>query len=147
MLYFPLALYPTRRSLPARFAAALPMPTVFVISREWMFRAGLRAELRERGMEALGMETVDDAARAVAQGTMPTLIVWDAADEPPAPADAPPRGLDPLGVLARGVPLVVIASRLLEQPLPQQAVAVLYRPVSIGQVVECVLKILEGQPA
>ena len=41
------------------------MPTVFVIAQDWQLRTSVRAELREQGVEALGMERVDDAAQAI----------------------------------------------------------------------------------
>ena len=41
------------------------MPVVFVVARDWTLRMGVRAELRELGIEALGMESAEDAGRAL----------------------------------------------------------------------------------
>jgi len=51
------------------------MPVVFVVASDWTLRSAIRAELRELGIEALGVETADDVGRAVAAGEMPALIV------------------------------------------------------------------------
>ena len=45
-----------------------PMPTVFIIGKDWKLRSLVRAELREHGIEALGMETPQEAAQAVEIG-------------------------------------------------------------------------------
>lgn len=111
------------------------MPVVFVVARNWMLRAGVRAELRERGIEALGMESSEDVGKALAEGTTPSAIVLDATEETPEnPA---------FQQLARLVPVVLIASRTLKSP-PFPAAAVLNRPVRIGDVVACVCRILQG---
>ncbi len=108
---------------------------VFVVARDWMLRSGVRAELRERGIEALGMESSDDVGKALAEGTGPTAIVLDATEDTP--------GNPVLRELARRVPVVLIASRTLK-PLPFPAAVVLNRPVRIGDVVACVCRILQG---
>jgi hypothetical protein len=111
------------------------MPVVFVVARDWMLRAGVRAELRERGIEALGMESSDDVGRALAEGTVPSAIVLDASDGAPEnPA---------FQQVAQRVPVVLIASRTL-RPLPFPAAAVLNRPIRIGDVVASVCRILQG---
>ena len=115
------------------------MPTVFIIAQDWMLRAGVRAELRELGVEALGMESADDAGRALARGTMPDAVVLDA-----EAAAAVPQAL---AALARQVPMLVIASHAVDAPQMASAAAVLYRPVSVGEVVARVRQLLEGQPA
>lgn len=109
-------------------------------------RTCLRAELRERGVEALGMETADDAGRAVAGGTIPDAIVWDTAGAPPRSAEAA-RGVDPLAVLCRRVPLVLICSCMEEAPMPAGCAAVFHRPVRVKEIVQRVQQILEGQAA
>jgi hypothetical protein len=96
----------------------------------------VRAELREHGIEALGMESAEDAGRALASGTMPAAIVLEAAAEI--------LGNDAMQTLLRRVPSVLVASRTDAIPLPaasadadsNKIVAVLYRPVRIGEVVE-----------
>lgn len=116
------------------------MPLVFIIAEDWTLRIAVRAELREAGIEALGMERVADAARAIAEGTMPTVIVLEA------------RTLDAAGpALPRHIPRVVVASHT-ERPEAWEAVkegaaAVLYRPVSVAEIVAQVKQLLQGQPA
>lgn len=116
------------------------MPTVFVIARDWMLRSGVRAELRERGVEALGMESVADAERAIAGGTMPAAVVVDA-------DDAPAAGVNALDAIARRAPMLVIASRMAAGAAPPNAADVLARPITVGEIVARVLKLLEGTPA
>ncbi len=102
------------------------MPTVFVIARDWTLRTSVRAELRERGVDALGMESVDDAGRAVAGGQMPAVIVMEAMPE----VASDPAILQ----LVERVPTIVIASRTESVKLPAVD-TVLYRPVRIGEIV------------
>jgi len=112
------------------------MPTVFIISPDWNLRALVRAELREAGVEALGMESADDAARELAAGRQPSVVVLD--------GELAPAGLHNL---ARSVPVVIVASRVEpSRPLPS-AVAVLYRPVSVKDVVAQVHLALQGHAA
>jgi len=115
------------------------MLTVFIVAQDWMLRAGVRAELREKGIEALGMETVDDAARAIAAGQMPAAVVLEAAAES---ADD-----SAVSELARRVPILVIASGIRPAEIPAASAAVLYRPVRVGDIVARVLELLKGLPA
>lgn len=115
------------------------MPAVFVIATDWKLRAAVRAELRERGIDALGMDSAEDAGRALAGGAMPAVVVLE--------ANAELAG-DPAiqGLVAR-VPTVLVASRTETVPLPRVA-AVFYRPVRIGEIVEKVSELLaRGQSA
>lgn len=109
------------------------MPVVFVIARDWALRAGVRAELREHGIDALGMETAAEAGRVIATGQMPAALVLEAlaefADDPAV------RNL-----VAR-VPAVLIASRIETVPLPPVD-TVFYRPVRIDEIVARVREIL-----
>jgi DNA-binding response OmpR family regulator len=113
------------------------MPTVFVIGDDWHLRANVRAELREQGIEALGMETLDAAEQALAQGSVPDAIV----------ADASSGRIDGtrLAALARHAPLIVVATRTAAAPASDSAAAILWRPVSVGEVVEQILHFLKGQ--
>jgi DNA-binding response OmpR family regulator len=113
------------------------MPTVFVIGEDWHLRANVRAELRNQGIEALGMETLDDAAQALARGAVPDAIVLDASCRPIADAK--------LAEFARHAPLIVVASRTAAAPALDAAAAVLWRPVRVGEVVEKVRELLKGQ--
>jgi hypothetical protein len=122
------------------------MPTVFVIGRDWKFRTAVRAELRERGIEALGMESAEDAAQA-AVGTTPDAMVWDTTEDPPRSSPQDEHSAAGLALLARHAPLVVIASRMDPGAAPANAAAVLHRPVRVGEVVDRVLGLLAGQAA
>ena len=115
------------------------MPTVFVIGEDWQLRANVRAELRDRGVEALGMESLDEAARALAQGTVPTAVVFDATT-----GDVSRPTLESL---ARRVPVIVVASRTQAAPIPESAAAVLWRPVRVAEIVAKVEEVLKGLAA
>jgi DNA-binding response OmpR family regulator len=118
------------------------MPTVFVISKDWTLRVTVRAELLHAGVEALGMESVDDAARVLAQGKTPSAVVLDAVRE-----DAAPSTRAALANLAKRVPVVVVASRTESVPPLEGAVALLYRPVRVDEIVARVKQLLKGQAA
>lgn len=115
------------------------MPSVFVVGADWNLRGGVRAELRERGVEALGMECLEDAATTIATGTVPAAIVVD--------AECLDAGTSALEAIARRLPIVVIASRAVEPPALPAAATVLYRPVSVGEIVNRVIELLQGQAA
>ena len=115
------------------------MPTVFVIGEDWQLRASVRAELRERGVEALGMESLDDAARALAEGTVPAAVVFDAT------TDNPSRLI--LENLAQRVPVIVVASRTRATAVTDSAAVVLWRPVRVEEIVAKVEEALKGLAA
>jgi DNA-binding response OmpR family regulator len=102
------------------------MPVVFVIARDWTLRAGVRAELRERGIEALGMDAPADAGRAIAGGQLPAVVVLEALAEL----------AENLAIqrLVEHVPTILIASRTETVPLPPVD-TVFYRPVSVSEIV------------
>ena len=96
-------------------------------------RTAVRAELREIGIVALGMDSADDAGRAIASGGLPNVIVLEAT----AGLLAEPRIKD----LVQRVPTVLIASRTATVPLPEGA-TILYRPVRIAEIVARVRDLL-----
>jgi DNA-binding response OmpR family regulator len=115
------------------------MPVVFVIATDWKLRAAVRAELRERGIDALGMDSAEDAGRGLAGGAMPGVVVLE--------ANAELAGDPAIQRLVARVPTVLVASRTETVALPRVA-AVLYRPVRIGEIVEKVSELLaRGQAA
>lgn len=120
------------------------MPVVFVIAEEWRLRAAVRAELRERGIKALGMETLDDAGRVIAAGEAPSVIVLDAAA---LNANASATSAAPLRTLLRHVPTVLIASRTISNAPALDGLfrKVLFRPVQVSEIVAAVLDLLKGQ--
>jgi hypothetical protein len=115
------------------------MPLVFIIAHDWQLRAGLRAELRERAIDALGMDSPADAGRSFAEGQIPALVVLEAtADFAADPA---------IQSLVKRVPTILIASRTETVQLPPAA-TVFYRPVTIGEITTRVLELLKtGHPA
>jgi DNA-binding response OmpR family regulator len=101
------------------------MPVVFVLARDWTLRTGVRAELRERGVEALGMDSPADASRAIASGQLPAVVVLEAIPE--LAGDAA------IQKLVERAPTILIASRTETVPLPAVD-TVFYRPVRIGEI-------------
>src|SRR5580704_1614759 len=109
------------------------MAIVYVVATDWKLRTAVRAELRERVIDALGMESADDVGRALARGEMPSAVVLEATAE--LAGDSAIQGL------VTRVPTVLVASRVETVPLPKVA-AVFYKPVRIGEIVEKVNEIL-----
>ena len=109
------------------------MPVVYVIAQDWTMRTAVRAELREIGIEALGMDSADDADRAIASGGLPNVVVLE--------ANAELLGDPRIQNLVEHVPAVLIASRTVKVSLPDTAV-ILYRPVLIAEIVASVNELL-----
>lgn len=121
------------------------MAIVFVIARDWTLRTAVRAELRELGIDALGMESAEDAGRALAAGQMPAAIVVESTEEI--------AGDEAVQKLLERVPAILIASRT--ETLPRifrysesttggpKFAAIFYRPVRIAEIVERVRELLE----
>jgi hypothetical protein len=109
------------------------MPVVFVIAPDWTMRTAVRAELRELGIEALGMDSADDASRAIASGGLPSVVVLEATAE----LLGDPR----IQSLVQRAPTVLIAPRTVRVSIPDTA-AVLYRPVRIAEIVARVSELL-----
>ena len=121
------------------------MAIVFVIARDWTLRTSLRAELRELGIDALGMESAEDVGRAIAAGQMPVAMVLEGTAE--IAGDAA------IQRLVERVPTILIASRTETLPYPAARpenpasgrgfAAVFYRPVRIAEIVARVRELLE----
>lgn len=110
------------------------MQDVFVIARDWKLRALVRAELREKGVGALGMEDAAEAGSLIASGIVPSAVVLEAS-----------KKIEPgLDMLARRVPFVVVASAAESRAWPRAA-KLLRRPVRVGEVVAAVLEILQSR--
>lgn len=109
------------------------MPVVFVIAQDWALRANVRTQLRELGIEALGMESPEDAGRALAEGQMPSAVVLE--------ATAGIADQQSIRELVQRVPTVLVASRTETLDLPAVA-DVVYRPVRVGEIVDKVRRIL-----
>jgi DNA-binding response OmpR family regulator len=111
---------------------------VYVIAPDWTMRTAVRAELREMGIEALGMDSAEDAGRAMASGTLPNVVVLEATEEF--------LGDIRIQNLVRRFPAVMIASRTVKVSLPDTA-DVLYRPVRIAEIVARVTELLARDAA
>lgn len=111
------------------------MSAVFVIAQDWTLRTAVRAELLEKGIDALGMESGDDLPRTLKASELPCAVVLEAIAEL---LDNPA-----IQNLLRRVPVVLIASHTLTVPLPDAQV-ILYRPLRIGEIVDRVIELLEG---
>jgi DNA-binding response OmpR family regulator len=110
------------------------MPVVFVIACDWTLRSSVRAELRELGIDALGMESAEAVGRALASGQVPAVIVIEATAEI---ADKPA-----IRALVERAPTILVASRTETVPLPPAA-AVFYRPFLIADIVARVQELLQ----
>jgi DNA-binding response OmpR family regulator len=109
------------------------MPVVYVIARDWTLRTAVRAELRETGIDALGMQSPEDVGRVIASGAVPAVVVLEAVAK---------LASDPaIQKLVERIPTVLIASRTETVSLPAVA-AVLYRPVRIADVIARVRELL-----
>ena len=114
---------------------AAEMPVVFIVSGDWDLRGAVRAELREAGIEALGLETVEDMARVIAGGIAPSLVVLDGAQLHNQEIR------QSLKHLSSRLPVVVIDSRLDPAP-PLPGATTMLRPVQIREIVARVLAML-----
>jgi DNA-binding response OmpR family regulator len=118
------------------------MTCVLVVGRDWQFRALLRAQLIEEGLEADAYETVR-AALASLEGTdlLPAMLVVDLF----ASAD-PATEIEQLATWTSQIPIWVIAGRNLisEKRLKGRGFEViLFRPVDMGELVEQIKQRLE----
>ena len=113
------------------------MPVVFIVSGEWDLRGAVRAELREAGIEALGMETVEDMARVIASGVVPSLVVLDGAQLHKRETREAVRNL------GSRVPVLVIDSRLNPAP-PLPGATTILRPVQVKEIVARIFAMLSS---
>jgi hypothetical protein len=110
----------------------MEMPVVFVISPDWTLRAMVRAELREAGIEALGMEDIRDMVEAVYRGVRPSVIVIDGVElEKPVMRET-------VDDMSRSIPILVVDSRVTPAPVLPFA-EVLPRPIRVQDIVLRVL--------
>ena len=111
---------------------------VFIVSGEWDLRGAVRAELREAGIDALGLESVEDMARTIASGVAPSLVVLDGAQLHKT------ETREALQNLASRVPILVIDSRVSPAP-PLPGAHTIPRPVQVKEIVARVLAILSSR--
>ena len=112
-------------------------PQVLVISNEQWPRALLRAELEQAGYDAVGAETVSEAMhQSIADPERPVQLV--VVDSGIASAEA--EAMAQLRRRYPGVPFVVIQRAGPAPPGPWTAS--LHRPVTIGDIVAAVRKLI-----
>jgi hypothetical protein len=124
--------------------SGVKMAIVFVIARDWKLRTAVRAELRELGIDALGMESAEDVGRAVAAGQIPAVVVLEGTAEI--------AGDTAIQKLIERAPTILIASRTENLPRSPAVAgdveggrgfaAVYYRPVRIVEIVGRVRELL-----
>ncbi|MGA8234164.1 MAG: hypothetical protein WB795_21995 [Candidatus Acidiferrales bacterium] len=123
------------------------MPIVLVISDNWMLRTGVRAELRERGIEAMGIESPRDALGRIDAGAHPAVLVIDAGTAAGSGRAAGPDGGAEDAAIGRllgsGVPAILISSRTVTSP-PWKPAVLLPRPVRVDEITAAVLRLLKG---
>jgi hypothetical protein len=109
-----------------------PMPIVFVISPDWTLRTNVRAQLREVGIMALGMQATDDLEEVLMRGVVPSSIVFDIAEL------ENPKARRMLETLAQDV-AVLVAGASANPALSFPGREVLCRPVQVQDVVSRVV--------
>ena len=108
------------------------MPVVFVISSDCTLRTMVRAELREAGIMALGMQETGDLEEVLIRGIVPSSIVLDGVEL------EDPKAQNTLGTLAQNVAVLVVDSAI-RPARPLAGTEVLHRPVQVRDVVSRVL--------
>lgn len=112
---------------------------IWIVGAEHWPRALLRAELIERGLDATGFETVEDAIRQLrltGAERRPALLVLDWRDQI---MDERTSEL----LFAAGVPVLVVADLAHPDGGPAgPVVEVLHRPLTIGEVATAVEQLL-----
>ena len=110
-------------------------PVVWIIDVEQWPRALLRAELIERGFDAVGWVTVRDAVESLPE-RFPQAIVVDLRGQPLPLVERLPT---------LGVPVLIVARVPESNDLPDgEWAAVLRRPVSIGEIADRVATVVRG---
>jgi len=119
------------------------MTQVLVVEEDWQFRALLRAQLIEEGLEVEAYETVRTALATLEEtDLLPAMLVADL-----FASDDPSTNLEQLATWASQIPIWIIAGRNLmaEKRLKGRGFEViLFRPVDMGELVEQIKHRLEG---
>jgi hypothetical protein len=116
-------------------------PRIWIVNEAHWPRAYLRAELIERGYDAVGFETLGDVVLmlALARAPRPTLLILDLHGQQ---LDDSRRA----ALLREGIPiLAVVGAARSEDDLPQPPVTVLRRPLTIGAIADAAERIA-GRP-
>ncbi len=120
--------------------SASKMPVVFIVSSEWDLRGAIRAELREAGIDALGIESVANMAATIAGGVAPSLVVLDGSEL------HDPEAHQALEHLTARIPFLVVDSRLNPAP-PLPGAKTVFRPIQVKEIVNLVLAMLSQKSA
>lgn len=112
---------------------------VWVVGRKWRARALLRAQLREEGYEALGMETAADALEALGRpgSSVPDVLFLDPRGGTLGPGEA-----SLLGRIAASPPPEVLVLAGAGEECPVAHAAVVRRPVSIAALVDRIRRLV-----
>jgi CheY-like chemotaxis protein len=107
------------------------MTQVLLVGNDWKFRALLRAQLIEEGMDVEAHETVSDAIQSLATtGILPGLFVADLSTSANPVGDA-----ENLTKWSRDVPVWIIASQGLRNLEGRGFEMILHRPLDVGQLI------------
>ena len=115
-------------------------PVVWIVDADHWPRAYLRAELIERGYDAVGFPTLREALGALANVRRPALVIVDL-----GALEVEPRSLAALG--RAGAPVLgVVGAAAAEDQLVRAFpwAALLRRPVTIGAIADAVERLLAG---
>ena len=114
---------------------------IWIVNADHWPRAYLRAELIERGYDAVGFETLKDALLrlALGRGAPPALLILDLHGQVLGDADR--------RVLARrGVPILAVADAAQAADAgPAPLAGTLHRPLTIGAIADAVANVV-GRP-
>jgi CheY-like chemotaxis protein len=120
------------------------MMQVLIVGRDWQFRALLRAQLIEEGLEVDAYETASAALAPLQAGNeLPCMLVADL-----FASDDPSSEIEQLAAWSARIPIWVMATRNLiaEKRLRGRGFEViLFRPVDLGELVEQIKQRLERQ--
>ncbi len=107
------------------------MTQVLLVGNDWKFRALLRAQLIEEGMDVEAHETVSDAIQNLAaSGVLPGLFVADLSSSTDPAGDT-----EELAKWAPSVPVWIIASQGLRNLEGRGFEMILHRPLDVGQLI------------
>jgi hypothetical protein len=122
----------------------VPEPVVWIVDSEHWQRACLRAELIERGYDAVGFETIRDALTSLAAGSpRPQVVIIDLKGQDVGagqPSIFVPQGVALVGIAGA----IEIAQRHVHE-LPWSSL--LRRPISLGAVADVVDRHVRGYGA
>ena len=117
------------------------MSQVILVGKDWTFRALIRAQLLEEGLDVEAYETAADAAKAIlGRYRLPKLMVADL-----TASDDPGAEVSQLARWAERVPVWIIAGREIASASDRRFARVLFRPVDAGQLVEEIKSAVRGR--